>query len=130
MAVNNIIAYWEKTAEEAYETAQGLLSLNHFTYSLFFCHLTVEKILKAKVVKNTGEEAPFGHNLLKLSERSGVIFTQHQLNIMDEINTFNIEARYDDYKFEFYKKATKEYTEKYFSETTKLYLWIKEQITK
>ncbi len=87
----------------------------------------IEKILKAAVVQKTGEQAPYEHNLSVLSGLTGIPFSKEQLDLMDEINTFNIKARYDDYKFKFFKKATEAYTEKYFSETTNLYLWIKKQ---
>ena len=35
------------------------------------------------------------------------------LEQLREITSYNIEARYDDYKLSFYKKATKEYTSKW-----------------
>ncbi len=35
------------------------------------------------------------------------------LHLSNEITTFNISARYDDYKFKFYKKATREFTDKW-----------------
>ncbi len=124
------IAYWIESAEEDYRTAQSLLSVNRFAHCLFFCHLMNEKILKALVVKATNDYAPFDHNLSLLATKTGMEFSSEQLDLLDEINAFNIKSRYDDYKFKFYKKATKEYAEKYFNESTKLYLWLKEQITK
>ena len=90
----------------------------------------IEKTLKALVVKNTGEHAPYEHNLSNLSELTGIKLSKEQLDVMDEINTFNIKGRYDDYKFEFYKKATREYSRKYFNETTELYLWLKKHLKK
>jgi len=40
---------------------------------------------------------------------------------LTEISTFNIAARYDDYKFKFYKKATHEYAKKWLAVSKKLY---------
>ena len=121
------IEYWIKSSDEDYKTAEALLSLNRFSHALFFCHLAIEKMLKALVVIKTNDDSPFAHNLLRLSELTGISFSKEQLDLMDEINTFNIKARYDDYKFEFYKKATKEYSEKYFKQTTNLHIWLKQQ---
>ncbi len=56
--------------------------------------------------------APRIHNLATLAGLTGLKFSQEQLDLLDEINTFNIEARYDDYKFKFYKKATEQITRK------------------
>ena len=41
---------------------------------------------------------------------------------------FNINARYDDYKQEFYKKCTPEFTEQWIDNIGVLRLWIKEQL--
>ncbi len=130
MEVKLIIEYWIRSAEEDYKSGEALLSLGRYVHSLFFCHLTIEKILKALVVKMTNEQAPYEHNLYVLSQSTGIGFSKEQLDLLDEINTFNIKGRYDDYKFKFYQKATKRYAEAYFKKTTDLYLWLKTQITK
>jgi hypothetical protein len=43
------------------------------------------------------------------------------------VTTFNINARYDDYKQAFYKACTKEFTEKWINEIEEFRKWIKEQ---
>ena len=53
--------------------------------------------------------------------------SEEQEELFREINTFNIRARYDDYKLEFYKKATRSYTVKYFKSANKLYLWLEKK---
>ncbi len=122
MDIKAIVEYWVRSAEEDYKPAQSLFSSGYYTHCLFFCHLVIEKILKAIIVKRTGALAPYEHNLSLLAEKTRILFLKEQLDLMDEINTFNIRGRYDDFKFEFHKKATKEYTEKYLQETTHLYL--------
>ena len=130
MDTGKIIEYWIKGSHEDYKTAQVLFASDRYAHSLFFCHLAIEKLLKALVVQKTKEHAPYEHNLLKLSELTGVSFTKQQLDTMDEINTFNIKGRYDDYKFEFYKRATKEYAEENLIHTSTLYLWLQKHLTK
>lgn len=46
---------------------------------------------------------------------------------LDYITSFNIESRYDDYKKEFYKFCTKDFTEKWIKEIEDILLWIKKQ---
>lgn len=43
---------------------------------------------------------------------------------LKEITTFNIEARYDDYKHSFYKKATLKYTTMWVKYCEELHLWL------
>lgn len=126
--INDIIEYWVRGADEDYKTAKALLAAKRNAHSLFFCHLAIEKYLKALVVKKTEKNAPFNHNLAFLSSETGIVFSPDQLTLLDKINTFNIRARYDDFKFKFHQKATKEYTEEYFNLTTELFLWLQKQI--
>ena len=46
------------------------------------------------------------------------------------INEFNIRARYNDYKLQFYQKATREYTTKWFNKSKKIYKWLKKELKK
>ncbi len=128
MNTKEIIKYWLKSAEEDLKTARHLFGSKRYHHCLFFCHLFVEKIIKALVAKKTKEPAPYGHNLLRLSELSGIKFSKEQLDLLDEITSFNIEARYNDFKFKFYKKATPNYTQSYFKKSKEIYLWLKQKL--
>lgn len=128
MNINEVVEYWVKSAEEDLKTAESLFAAARYPHCLFFCHLFIEKILKALATKKTGKPAPYGHNLLRFAELSGLKFSKTHLDFFDEINTFNIEARYNDYKFQFYKKATKRYAGKYFKKAGKMYVWLKKQL--
>ncbi len=121
-----IIAYYKESAEKDWGVANQLFGLKHYSYALFFCHLTLEKSLKAIIVKKTDEAAPFSHDLVKLAEFAEIPVDKETVLSLDEITKFNISARYDDEKLAFYKKATKEFAEEYFKITEKIYLWLKD----
>ncbi len=123
-----IISYWIKLSDEKWKTAEGLIKLRRYADSLFFCHLSLEALLKAAVVIKIKESAPLTHDLSKLAHISGLDFNEEQNEFLNEITTFNIKTRYDDYKYSFYKKATKSYAEKYFKIANNLRLWIKKNI--
>ena len=76
----------------------------------FFGHLTLEKILKAYYVKVSSENQPLTHRLIYLSEKSGLELTEEQIELLEIVTDFNLEARYPDEKFTFYKKCTKDFT--------------------
>ena len=123
-----MIYYWVEGAKDDLKTAKTLYASKRYHHCLFFCHLFVEKIIKALVVKKTKQQAPYGHNLTRLAELSGIKFSEGQLDLLAEITSFNIEARYNDYKRQFFKKATKEYTKKYFGSAKDIYLWLKRKL--
>lgn len=58
MSVQEMIDYWKKSAAEDIITAEGLFRIGRYLPCLFYCHLFVEKILKAMVVKDTGKPLP------------------------------------------------------------------------
>jgi len=53
--------------------------------------------------------APYTHDLVRLARITGIEFSKEQMDYLREISGFNIEARYDNIKMEFYKKASKNY---------------------
>ena len=130
MDIEKIIKYWKKSAEKDFKTAEGLFNLKHYAPCLFFCHLSLEKLLKGLVVKDIKTHAPYIHELDKLAENIHLDFNKEQMEQLKIIATFNIRARYDDLKHSFYKKCTKKYTEKYFKISKNLYLWLKKQYLK
>ena len=78
--------------------------LGHYNWCLFMWHLAIEKVVKAYLAKQD-KEIPYIHNLYKLLKYAGVDFNQTGTNEDDlnEISGYNIEARYEDYKYDFYK---------------------------
>jgi HEPN domain-containing protein len=79
-------------------------------------------------VKETGEHPPLTHNLLMLSKSSGLELSELQVKQFSEINTFNIEARYPDEKFKFYKKCTRKFTEEHIKIIKEILKWLKKRL--
>jgi len=119
-----IVQYWFKASKQDIESAEILFKNGKYHHALFFCHLSIEKILKAIIVKTTQDAPPLLHDLVRLAERTGIKLSMKQKIELAEISTFNIEARYDDYKLSFYKKANKRFTSKYLNKTIKILKWL------
>ncbi len=125
------IKYWLDGSQKDFQVAQSLFKSKHYPQCLFFCHLSLEKLLKAMVVKITKDYPPFIHDLRRLAEIAGLELDAKKKEYLDTISTFNIAGRYADEKFEFYKKYNKkEYAKKYLEITNKLSLWLKKESLK
>jgi HEPN domain-containing protein len=109
---------WRAGAQDALDTAQKLYESKKFHHALFFCHLAVEKALKAKYIAVHNEMPPYTHDVLLLASRSGTNFSQEQLRALAELNTFNVSARYEEDKLELYNKATPEYARHWIDQTS------------
>lgn len=113
MELSEALKRWKDNAERDLEVSRELLKSKHYIHSLFFLHLAIEKLIKALHQLNVGTPALPIHDLRRLANRSKIVLTTDQEIQLDEITTYNIAARYDDYKQSFYKKATPEYTTKW-----------------
>ena len=125
MDKKNLISYWVDSSDRDFATMQHLFETKDYHWSLFIGHLVVEKLLKAYYVKNIDQHVPFTHNLLRLADKSNLILSEKQKDFLDTLSSFNIRARYDDYKLEFYKICTKEFTEHWIIQITTFREWIK-----
>ena len=92
-------------------------------------HLVIEKILKGLYAKNNPENpiAPKIHNLILLSQKANLEVPKEIREKIQIINTFNISARYDDYKKSFANKCTNEYTAEQVKNIEEVQKWLKEQ---
>ena len=121
----NVIKHWISTSEEDLETMIQLYNNKNYSWSLFLGHISTEKLLKAYYVKKHSSHAPFTHNLYRIAELTNLEISDEQADLLDKITTFNINARYDDYKREFYSLCTKEFTEEWIENIKKIQQWIK-----
>ncbi len=128
--MNKQINYWKESAGHNWETALDLLKTKHYDACLFFCHLTLEKILKALVVEHTNKSAPHIHDLERLALIAELPISKEQSEYLQTMTRFNIGGRYDDEKLAFYKSCTKKYTEKYLNISNELQIWLKKQYRK
>jgi HEPN domain-containing protein len=123
-AINYISQQWKLLAEYDKRVIQDMFDARRYPYALFMCHLALEKILKSIIVQETKAHAPFTHNLVELAKKTDAFLSDHQKELLSEFTEFNMEARYPDWKKDFYKKANRKYTNNYLQEFKTLYLWL------
>ena len=122
------VKYWLKTADQDWKVANHLFEKKDYSYALFFGHLTIEKILKAIFTDKKDKTPPFSHNLVYLSEKAGLELNDENLELLEEVSDFNLEARYPDDKFSFYKKSTSEFTENKLKQIEELKKWLLQKL--
>ena len=94
-------------------------------WALFIGHLCIEKLLKAYYIKIHHKHSMNLHNLTRIAEMAYLDLTKEQKADFAMITTFNISARYDDYKQNFYKKCTPDFTNVWIEKIINYRLWIK-----
>ncbi|MDI6735281.1 MAG: HEPN domain-containing protein [bacterium] len=122
------IEYWLNSAAHDFDVAETLFDNKKYDWCLFIGHLVIEKVLKAFYSRDTSESPPLIHNLVRLAENTTLSLSDEQKQLLGEINRFNIEIRYPDYKHVIYKLCTKEFTGEYFTKIKELYKWLLSQM--
>jgi len=126
MNLKEMEKYWLESSDDAFDTARTLFENGKYEHSMFFLHLSIEKILKALFVNRNIEEPPFGHNLQNVASRiREVDFDKQQMELLAQITTFNIAARYDDYMLNFQKICDAHFAENFMKSGEEIIEWLK-----
>lgn len=119
------INHWLTTSERDLEAANSLFLSAKYDWCLFIGHLCLEKVLKAHYIKaNEENEPPKIHDLVRLAELARLNLDEEILIFFEKVNGFHIETRYPEYKQQFYKIATKTFTEENFTKIMDYYKWL------
>ena len=125
MNIDIQIEYWKSSAIDDLESAKILIERKRLLHGLFFCHLVIEKALKAHVVKVTNEIAPKSHNLLYLSEKANLTFDEDEDVLLGILMKYQLQGRYPDYN-PFIPKI--EIVNEYLVKTEKLLEWLNQKL--
>jgi HEPN domain-containing protein len=119
------IEYWINGAEDDLKTAGLLIREKRILHGLFFCHLVIEKAIKAHVVKISGEVAPRSHNLIYLTEKTGLELDNETEIFLGILMKYQLQGRYPDYN-PVLPDNTK--VNEYLEKTNTLLKWLKERL--
>ncbi len=123
------VDYWFEMVFYDLETSKAMLESKRYLYVGFFCHLIIEKALKGHFWSKIHEEPPFTHNLVILSDRSGLSNSLkiEQKVLLSELMPLNIAGRYSHEKEEIAKILTREHCNLLINRTEEFAKWIMKQ---
>jgi HEPN domain-containing protein len=104
--IQKVISYWVDSSDMDFRTMENLMKSGDYHWAMFLGHLVVEKLLKAIYVKVHRKPAVYGHDLLRLTSSLNLDIDPSMEEWLDRITTFNLNARYDNFKQDFYKLCT------------------------
>jgi len=119
------IDYWVNGAEDDLLTAELLIREKRILHGLFFCHLVIEKAIKAHIVKVSGDVAPKSHNLIYLSEKGELVFEEEDELFLGILMKYQLQGRYPDYNPILPDILS---VNEYVKKTKTLLKWIKERL--
>jgi len=108
------------------ETAEAMFKTGRYLYVTFMCQQSLEKLLKAIVIKFKSTAPPYSHNLRRLAEIAGIDKKMkfEQINFLDDLTPFCVAVRYPAYKEKMAKIATSDVSNHYLKQTKELFQWL------
>ena len=124
------VQYWIDIADYDLETAEAMYNTGRWLYVAFMCHQVIEKTLKAYWTAKRDDDPPYIHNHKRLAEGCGLyeFMTEEQKDFIATISTFNIQARYPEYKDQLARALTKSVCRHVIDTTKELKQWIEKKL--
>ena len=126
--IDPIIQHWRVSSDQDYATMQNLIKIRDYSWALFLGHLVIEKLLKALYVKTLQKHPLFSHDLLRLARKTDLELPGAYDEWLDEITTFNLNARYDNYKQSFRELCTENFSNEWIEKIEKIRQWLINQL--
>jgi HEPN domain-containing protein len=121
---------WLDSSQYDLKVAHNLLKTRSYVYTVFMCHLSKEKLLKALVVEVTNSnEPPHIHGLNRLSELARIAddLSSEQKEYLSELTHMQSVTRYAD-EYHNYKSFTRAVAEEHWTKTKAMHRWLKKKL--
>jgi HEPN domain-containing protein len=119
---------WLSQADYDLKTARSMFRSRRYIYSIFFCHLTIEKALKGVYAFKLEKDPPKTHNLNYLCEQMELSVPENFQDFIDNLNNLSVPTRYPDQLQKLLKDFKKDLTRKMFRQTKEVLEWLKKKI--
>ena len=117
-----------KQADYDLKSAEIMLDGKRYIYTIFLCHLCLEKALKGIYAQQHKKDPPRIHSLEFLVKETGLELSQSQWEFIDNLNDISVPTRYpeelDDFMTNFSGKESSDIMKK----TKEMLSWLKEKL--
>lgn len=124
--MNNVILNWIKTSDYDIVTANSMFKAKRYVYVIFFCHLSIEKSLKAVVCKITKKIPPKTHDLFLLLKLADIALPEKHQLLIAHLNTASIPTRYPEDIVKITEQYNRTAAEKYLKQAKDFLKWLKQ----
>ena len=129
MRMEKEVQNWLDSARYDLETARHLLRAGRYIYTVFMCHLALEKVLKAKVEEVIGEAPPKTHDLEYLVKLAGLSLDENTKDFILELSNLSVVTRYPRDFQTMLRDFSRERVELTMIKATEVFQWIEDTIS-
>jgi len=121
---------WSRQATYDFETAEYMFSGGRYFYSVFMCHLSLEKMLKGMYSKIFNALPPKNHNLVYFIEILELKLIKEHSDFIGELNLASVATRYPEDLAKISKEFTQINTKQILIKTKDILQWLKNDLMK
>ena len=118
---------WFRQAQYDLETAEHLMQAERYPHVMFFCHLSLEKALKALYIGKFDDIPEKTHNLVFLAEMLELNLPDHLVDPLIIINRAGVTSRYPHNLEKVLEQYTKVQTQKLLGSAKEILAWLIQQ---
>ena len=115
---------WLRQANYDMDTADYMFRGGRYMYTVFMCHLSLEKALKGRYAEKLGKEPPKTHNLLYLLEKMKLTLPEDLFDFISTLNRVSIPTRYPDDLQRILKDYDKKKTKEVLDQSKQVLQWL------
>jgi HEPN domain-containing protein len=116
---------WFRQADYDMDTAEFIFSGERYFYSVFMCHLSIEKALKGLYIQKFKDAPPKTHNLLYILEFIDMELPEDMYDFVFTLNRVSVLTRYPDNLQKMLEDYNKEKTNEILGKSKELLRWLK-----
>ena len=116
---------WFEQSEYDIKSADVMFKGGRYIYSIFLCHLCIEKALKGIFVKRFKKNPPKTHNLLYFLNALAIESDKEQSVVIMKLNEASIPTRYPDDLKGMLKDFSKVNTKGILADSKRILKWLK-----
>ena len=121
---------WFRQAQYDLGTAEALFGSSRYPPVLFFCHLSLEKALKALYVEKFNDIPEKTHSLILLVELLELELPHNLIDSLLVINRLGVTGRYPHNLDKMLEQYTEAQTRKILEMTTEILIWLMQKSSK
>ena len=124
--MDNAVINWIKSSNYDIATASAILKAKRYVYVIFFCHLSIEKLLKGSVCKITHKLPPKTHDLFLLLKLANLNLPENHELLIAHLNTASIPTRYPEDMSKISKQYNRSVAQRYLKAAKDFLKWLKQ----
>lgn len=119
---------WMNQADYDMDTADVMYQGGRYIYTVFMCHLAIEKALKGLYARTLDENPPNTHNLIFLVEKMRLELPEDMYDFVSTLSGVSIPTRYPDELQRIQKDYNKTRTEALLKKGREALQWLKARL--